>query len=175
MENISDVLKSDNGIPIGIMAVFVFFLVIVMAKHGYFHYQGKGLSIGKTENEVRAILLKQKEFVLQYCSYLTLIIISDMQKKGCTVSYVNTDYVIEKVVDEWLSWLIVNHVCEESNYLALKVKQTKLIVFKAVGKVNPELLQNEDYVDYFNTMCETHTVDFIKGVLGIYKSETKER
>ena len=140
---------------------------------GYFSFKMKGLTVGRTEGELRAILLKQKEFLLQYCSYLTLMIISDLSKLGVETTYVNADYCVEKVVDEWLGWLLVNHVTNEEAYVKLKTQQSRLIMLKAIGRVNSDLLQREDLVEYFDKICERSTKEIIAGVLGVYKMEKK--
>lgn len=175
MEGVSSVLTSSNGIAIAIICVLTIFVLLLMGKLGLFSYKGKGLCVGRTENEVRAILLKQKEYLLQYCSYLTQNIISDMAKKDINISYINTDYVVEKVVDEWLGWLLVNNIREDESYINLKIQQSRLIMLKAIGRVNPGLLQDEEFVNYFNTLCEKTTKDIIKGMLSVYRMEKREK
>ena len=159
---------------LAVILLLAIILLLLLSRLGYFSFKVKGLAIGQTENEVRAILLKQKEFLLQYCSYLTQSIISDLQKKNVVISYINTDYVVEKVVDEWLGWLLVNHISEEEAYVKLKVQQTRLIMLKAIGRVNADLLQNEALMEYFDNLCECATLTIIKGVLSVYKMENKK-
>ena len=171
MSEFFNVLEGGNGIAILIILVIFTILLLVFGRHGYFSFTGKGLRVGRTEGELRTILLKQKEFLLQYCSYLTLTIISDLSKLGIELSYVSVDYVVEKVVDEWLGWLLVNHILEEEAYVSLKVKQTKLIMLKAVGRVNSQLLQDENLVSYFDNLCERVTKEIIKGILSVYRNE----
>ena len=169
MESVSKILISSNGITILLLVFIGIAVFMLLGKAGYFSFKGKNVTIGRTEGEVRATLLKQKEFLLQYCSYLTLMIISDLAKFGVKdVSYVNTDYVVEKVVDEWLGWLLVNHA-----YIKLKTQQSRLIMLKAIGRVNSELLQKEELLNYFEGICEKCTKEIINGVLGVYKIEKK--
>lgn len=173
MESIEKILVSANGVTILLLVFIGIAIFMLLGKAGYFSFKGKRVIIGRTENEVRSILLKQKEFVLQYCSYLTQNIILDLAKVNIEVTYVNTDYVVEKVVDEWLGWLFVNHVSNDQAYIELKTQQTKLIMLKAIGKVNPDLLQSEDLLKYFDELCKRATIDIIKGVLSVYKQEIK--
>lgn len=173
MGSIEKILVSANGVTILLLVFIGIAIFMLLGKAGYFSFKGKRVTIGRTENEVRSILLKQKEFVLQYCSYLTQNIIFDLAKVNIEVTYVNTDYVVEKVVDEWLGWLFVNHVSNEQAYIELKTQQTKLIMLKAIGKVNPGLLQSEELVKYFDDICKRATIDIIKGVLSVYKQEIK--
>lgn len=174
MDSVSTILTSANGITILLLVFIGVAVFMALGQAGYFSFKGKNITVGRTEGEVRAVILKQKEFLLQYCSYLTLMIISDLAKMGVTdVSYVNTDYVVEKVVDEWLGWLLVNHVSESETYVKLKVQQSRLIMLKAVGRVNPSLLQKEELVHYFDSLCEKATKEIIKGVLGVYNLEKK--
>lgn len=173
MESVEKILVSANGVTILLLVFIGIAIFMLLGKAGYFSFKGKAVTIGRTENEVRSILLKQKEFVLQYCSYLTQNIISDMAKVNVEVSYVDTDYVVEKVVDEWLGWLFVNHITDDQAYIDLKTQQTKLIMLKAIGKVNPDLLQSERLVKYFDDICKRATTDIIKGVLSVYKQEVK--
>lgn len=173
MGSIEKILVSANGVTILLLVFIGIAIFMLLGKAGYFSFKGKRVTIGRTENEVRSILLKQKEFVLQYCSYLTQNIIFDLAKVNIEVTYVNTDYVVEKVVDEWLGWLFVNHVSNDQAYIELKTQQTKLIMLKAIGKVNPDLLQSEELVKYFDDICKRATIDIIKGVLSVYKQEIK--
>ena len=173
MGSIEKILVSANGVTILLLVFIGIAIFMMLGKAGYFSFKGKRVTIGRTENEVRSILLKQKEFVLQYCSYLTQNIIFDLAKVNIEVTYVNTDYVVEKVVDEWLGWLFVNHVSNDQAYIELKTQQTKLIMLKAIGKVNPDLLQSEELVKYFDEICKRATIDIIKGVLSVYKQEIK--
>lgn len=174
MESVSKILISSNGITILLLVFIGIAVFMLLGKVGYFSFKGKNVTIGRTEGEVRATLLKQKEFLLQYCSYLTLMIISDLAKFGVKdVSYVNTDYVVEKVVDEWLGWLLVNHVSNDDAYIKLKTQQSRLIMLKAIGRVNSELLQKEELLNYFEGICEKCTKEIINGVLGVYKIEKK--
>lgn len=175
MKDAGNVLTSSNGIAIAVIFILAVILLLLLARLGYFSFKGKGLSVGKTENEVRAVLLKQKEFLLQYCSYLTQSIISDLVKKGIEITYINIDYVVEKTVDEWLGWLLVNHITEADAYVKLKTRQTEFIMLKAIGRVNPELLQNEELVSYFNNLCERTTKDIIKGMLSVYSTERSDK
>lgn len=174
MESVEKILTSANGVTILILIFIGVAIFMLLGKAGYFSFKGKNVTIGRTENEVRSVLLKQKEFVLQYCSYLTQNIISDLAKVNVEVTYVNTDYVVEKVVDEWLGWLLVNHISEEEAYVKLKVQQTRLIMLKAIGRVNADLLQNEALMEYFDNLCECATLTIIKGVLSVYKMENKK-
>ena len=173
MESVEKILTSANGVTILILIFIGVAIFMLLGKAGYFSFKGKNVTIGRTENEVRSILLKQKEFVLQYCSYLTQNIISDLAKVNIEVTYVNTDYVVEKVVDEWLGWLFVNHITDDQAYIDLKTQQTKLIMLKAIGRVNPDLLQSESLMSYFDGICKRVTADIIKGVLSVYKQEVK--
>lgn len=173
MDSAATILTSANGITILLLVFIGIAVFMLLGKAGYFSFRGKNVTIGRTEDEVRTILLKQKEFVLQYCSFLTQNIISDMAKAGVEVTYVNTDYVVEKVVDEWLGWLLVNHITEEASYVELKTQQTKLIMLKAIGKVNPKLLQSERLEKFFDDVCKKSTIEIIKGVLSVYKQEKK--
>ena len=173
MESVENILTSANGVTILILIFIGVAIFMLLGKAGYFSFKGKNVTIGRTENEVRSVLLKQKEFVLQYCSYLTQNIISDLAKVNVEVTYVNTDYVVEKVVDEWLGWLFVNHITDDQAYIDLKTQQTKLIMLKAIGKVNPDLLQSENLMKYFDEICQRSTTDIIKGVLSVYNQEVK--
>lgn len=175
MKEAGEVLTSSNGIAIAVIFILAVILLLLLARLGYFSFKGKGLTVGKTENEVRSTLLKQKEFLLQYCSYLSQSMMSDLVKKRIEITYINIDYVVEKTVDEWLGWLLVNHITEEESYIKLKTQQTKLIMLKAVGRVNPELLQNEELVNYFNSLCDKTTKEIIKGILTVYKTERIEK
>ena len=169
MESVEKILVSANGVTI----------LLLLGKAGYFSFKNKNITIGRTEGEVRAVILKQKEFLLQYCSYLTLVLVNDLTKFGVDdVSYVNTDYVVEKdpvgkIVSHQLLDAVLNHVTDDEAYVKLKIQQSRLIMLKAIGRVNPLLLQKEELVHYFDSICEKTTKEIIKGVLGVYNLEKK--
>ena len=63
MKEAGAVLMSSNGIAIAVILILAIILLLLLSRLGYFSFKVKGLAIGQTENEVRAILLKQKEFL----------------------------------------------------------------------------------------------------------------
>ena len=65
MGSIEKILVSANGVTILLLVFIGIAIFMLLGKAGYFSFKGKRVTIGRTENEVRSILLKQKEFVLQ--------------------------------------------------------------------------------------------------------------
>lgn len=171
MKEVGEVLSSSNGIPVLLIVVVSVIVLLLFAKLGFFRFKGKGLVVGKTENELRAILLKQKEFIHQYFSCITQEILANLEKMGIDSTYVQVNFVVEKVIDQWLGWMLVNHISDNEHYVNLKIEQSKMIMTKALGLVNRSLLQDTELMEYLNKECERASIEVIKGILEIYKLE----
>lgn len=172
MESVATVLTSSNLIPLAVSIGALLVLLAVLAKVGFFSFKGFGLKVGKTESEVRALIIKQKEFVLEYCSSRVQTVLSDLNKDSeNSLSYINVSYVFEQMVDVVLGWLLVNNIRDDKNYIESKVLEANLTVTKAVGKINNKLLQDEEVKNYLEKICREFTVEIITELLKIKKLE----
>lgn len=114
-------------------------------------------------------MIKEKEYTIMFCSNLIQQIISDLKFRGLDIGYVNISYVLEKVVIEWLGWLMVNNINGSEEYINNKCQQVEFIILKGVGKVNIDLLQKASLKEYIHEECYKWTRELINGLLTIKK------
>lgn len=112
-ESIGNVLTSNNAIAVLITLLILVIVAAVLAKVGIFQFKGKGVTIGGDEDE-RAIIRQQTEW--------TQLFIQSMQQlpifEGSDTYH--TLYILEKVFDEVLSWIVFNHISDSENYISIK-------------------------------------------------------
>lgn len=116
-ESIGNVLTSNNAVAVLITLLILVIVAAVLAKVGIFQFKGKGVTIGGDEDE-RAIIRQQTEW--------TQLFIQSMQQLPIfedSDTY-HTLYILEKVFDEVLSWIVFNHISDSENYIS--IKQEKL-------------------------------------------------
>lgn len=110
---IEKILLSDNS------AIVLFFLVIIIlllahfSKKGVFKWHTEKLTIGASENE-RAIIRQQVEWAeLEIESLASMEIFSHVDEW-------RTKYILEKMFDEILQWIIFNHIKDSPEYISIK-------------------------------------------------------
>lgn len=110
---IEKILLSDNS------AIVLFFLVIIIlllahfSKKGVFKWHTERLTIGASENE-RAIIRQQVEWTeLEIESLASMEIFSHVDEW-------RTKYILEKMFDEILQWIIFNHIKDSPEYISIK-------------------------------------------------------
>lgn len=112
-ESIGNVLTSNNAIAVLITLLILVIVAAVLAKVGIFQFKGKGVTIGGDEDE-RAIIRQQTEW--------TQLFIQSMQQlpifEGSDTYH--TLYILEKVFDEVLNWIVFNHISDSENYISIK-------------------------------------------------------
>lgn len=104
---------SNNAIAVLVTLLILVIVAAVLAKVGVFQFKGKGVTIGGDEDE-RAIIRQQTEW--------TQLFIQSMQQlpifEGNDTYH--TLYVLEKVFDEVLNWIVFNHISDGENYISIK-------------------------------------------------------
>ena len=110
---IEKILLSDNS------AIVLFFLVIIIlllahfSKKGVFKWHTERLTIGASENE-RAIIRQQVEWAeLEIESLASMEIFNHVDEW-------RTKYILEKMFDEILQWIIFNHIKDSPEYISIK-------------------------------------------------------
>lgn len=112
-ESIGNVLTSNNAVAVLITLLILVIVAAVLAKVGIFQFKGKGVTIGGDEDE-RAIIRQQTEW--------TQLFIQSMQQLPIfedSDTY-HTLYILEKVFDEVLNWIVFNHISDSENYISIK-------------------------------------------------------
>ena len=116
-EAIGTVLTSKNAHPILITILLLIIIIAILAKLGIFRLNVKGVNIGGNEDE-RAIIRQQTEW--------SQLFILGLQNHPIFKGYneYHTLWVLEKVFDEVLNWIVFNHISDSENYIS--IKQEKL-------------------------------------------------
>ena len=114
---ISDVLTSGNASSVLLTILLLIIIIAILAKLGIFRLNVKGVNIGGDEDE-RAIIRQQTEW--------SQLFILGLQKHPVFKGYdgYHTLWVLEKIFDEVLNWIVFNHISDSENYIS--IKQEKL-------------------------------------------------
>lgn len=112
-ESIGNVLISNNAIAVLVTLLILVIVAAVLAKVGIFQFKGKGVTIGGDEDE-RAIIRQQTEWTQLFIQSLQQLPIFEGNDTYHTL------YVLEKVFDEVLNWIVFNHISDGENYISIK-------------------------------------------------------
>lgn len=153
-ETIGNTLASDNALLILITLVTLVLVISILAKLGLFRLNIKGINIGSDEDE-RAIIRQQIEW--------SQLFIQAFQKQPIFEGYdtYRTLYVLEKVFDEVLSWVVFNHISTSENYIS--IKQEKLWNLIQTLSIDPRFSSDEfKHLIYTNTSVIINRLVYIR-------------
>lgn len=123
MEIIGDVLTSSNGI---IVAILFTIIVIIGMKYGSIKVNTDKIKVGIDSGEAeRAIMRNQKE----WCK-LSLEAFERNLPKFEGYDTIRGQLVLEKIYDEMVDWIMLNHIRTESKYVEIKQANVWNIVQK---------------------------------------------
>lgn len=110
---IGGVLTSGNAWMVLISFLVVILVASILAKKGILQLNVHGVKFGGDEDE-RAIIRQQTEW--------SQLFIASMQQldifEGSDTYH--TLYVLEKIFDEVLNWIVFNHISDSENYISIK-------------------------------------------------------
>lgn len=110
---IEKILLSDNSATVLFFLVIIILLLAHLSNKGVFKWHTEKLTIGASENE-RAIIRQQVEWTeLEIESLATAEIFSHVDEW-------RTKYILEKLFDEVLQWIIFNHIKDSPEYISIK-------------------------------------------------------
>lgn len=110
---IEKILLSDNSATVLFFLVIIIILLAHLSNKGVFKWHTEKLTIGASENE-RAIIRQQVEWTeLEIESLATAEIFSHVDEW-------RTKYILEKLFDEVLQWIIFNHIKDSPEYISIK-------------------------------------------------------
>mgnify|MGYP003312938289 CR=1 FL=1 len=112
-EAVGNILTSSNALLVLITLVILVLVISILAKLGIFSLNIKGVNIGGDEDE-RAIIRQQTEW--------SQLFILGLQKHPIFKGYdtYHTLWVLEKMFDEVLNWIVFNHISDSENYISIK-------------------------------------------------------
>ena len=110
---IEKILLSDNSATVLFFLVIIILLLAHFSKKGVFKWHTERLTIGASENE-RSIIRQQVEWAeLEIESLASMEIFSHVDEW-------RTKYILEKMFDEILQWIIFNHIKDSPEYISIK-------------------------------------------------------
>ena len=140
---LQEILTSNNFLKsvVGIGALVILFAVLV--KKGLISFKGKGLKVGHSDEEERAIIRTQIQWCESDCNNMLRELTKNLPE-GTNMNEYKAKYTVEKVLDELVKIVIFNHITPEPTYIKLKQD----LIWSVVSSINPEPLWNnlEDIV-----------------------------
>lgn len=158
-DSIKNVLVSDNALAVLITLIVLVLILAFLAKKGIFQFNGKGVTIGDNEDE-RAVIRQQTEW--------SQLFIQSMQQLPILegADEYHTLYILEKIFDEALSWIVFNHISDSENYISIKQEK--------VWNLTQTLVTEKKYTtEEFRTIVYENTEKLIKRLVHIRKNYRK--
>lgn len=160
MEIIGDILTSSNGI---IIAILFTIMVIICIKYGNIKVNTDKIKLGIDSGETeRAIMRNQKD----WCK-LSLEAFERNMPKFDSYDAIRGQLVLEKIYDEMVDWIMLNHIRTESKYIEIKQANIWNIVQK--WTVNEHFKTEE-----FREVLNKHVKNDIEMMVKIRKDYNKK-
>lgn len=113
-ETISNVLTSNNIIPIGIILILVICTMAILAKMGLVSFHGKGVSVGNGDKE-RNIIRHQIDYAEGACTDFFI----RLERKPGFEEW-RAKYIMERAYDVLVRIISYNHIQVEDTYIELR-------------------------------------------------------
>lgn len=158
-EAIGTVLTSKNAHSILITILLLIIIIAILAKLGIFRLSVKGVNIGGDEDE-RAIIRQQTEW--------SQLFIQGLQKHPIFKGHdeYRTLWILERMFDEVLSWIVFNHISDSENYISIKQEKIWNLILT--------LVTNEKFTSQeFQDIVYENTEKLIKRLVYIRKNYHK--
>lgn len=120
-ETINNTLNGSWQTLLFVFATII--MIVVLIKSDYLKIRTAHVKIGVDEKE-RAILRQQTEWTYQFVTGLYGII----SEKYPQINPLKTQYVLEKIYDEIVIWIMFNHITRSEMYLMVKQEKLRGIV-----------------------------------------------
>jgi hypothetical protein len=113
-EAISNVLTSNNIIPIGIILILVILTMAILARMGLVSFHGKGVSVGNGDKE-REIIRHQIDYAEGACTDFFIRV----ERKPSFEEW-RAKYIMERAYDVLVRIISYNHIQVEDTYIELR-------------------------------------------------------
>lgn len=158
-ESFTNILTSNNGIPLFILVVLLVLLVIRMGiklgKVGLLSIHTKHFSIGKNISE-RELIRRQIEGAHDFIMSIEGKLVSDNMKYD---EYF-TKYILERVYDKVIEWIMFNHITVNQLYIQDKQDTVLNLIYA--------LPVNEDFkTPEFKTRVEKWVKELIERLVNV--------
>ena len=144
---IAKVLTNSNALLVLVFLVIFFLLFVLCARTGLIQIKTAGFRMGADSRE-RDIIRQQAEWAYSFIMGLKSQIQADEKKYN---GYL-TRYVLERVYDEVVSWVVFNHINLESDYISIKQEKIKSIVL-AMSDIDPKY-KSKDFLKKIDKWVE---------------------
>lgn len=156
-ETIGKVLNGSNTGIILIFILIVFLVIIFSIKNKWFMLKTNHIEIGASD--------KERDIIRRQCEYGHNFIMS-IQGKIMTndSSYDSyfTKYILERIYDEVVNWIIYNHISQDDDYVSIKQDQLTNLVYS--------LVINDDFkTPEFKSRMDNWTREMIERLVKIRK------
>ena len=157
MQWLVDLINSPHAGLVLMLAGFVVVLAIFLTKRGLLGIHTKYVSLGDGARE-QAIIRNQIEDAYLFISSLEgKIMVDNSQYNGYF-----TKYVLEKVYDKVVEWIIYNHITDNEVYVQTKQDQLRSLVYSL--NVRDEFKTPE-----FAARMDKWTLELIKKLIRVRK------
>ena len=158
-ESISNVLTSGNATAVLLTLIMLVIVLAILAKKGIFQFNGKGVTIGDNEDE-RAVIRQQTEWSQLFVQSMRQLPIFEGSDTYHTL------YILEKVFDEVLSWIVFNHISDSENYISIKQE-------KIWNLIQTLVIDKKFTTEEFRQIIYDNTETLIKRLVHIRKNYRK--
>lgn len=158
MDSIINGLTSDNGWLIAILIIIIIVLCIIGAKHGWVAIKTDTIQVGRDASiREQTIIRNQIEWAKNAIEGFE----HDIPKTE-TYDEFRGKFVLEKVYDEVIKWIIFNHIEKTKTYIGLKQES----VISIIKKYSYSEIYSSD--DFLNSVKD-HVVYIIEHLIDIRK------
>lgn len=123
-ETIKEILSGENATQTFIFIIVILCFIIFGVKGSLIKISTPHVKIGVDEIE-RAILRQQTEWTLNFVNGLYGII----TEKYPQIDPLKTKYVLERIYDEIVIWIMFNHITRSEMYIMVKQEKLRGVVF----------------------------------------------
>ena len=170
---ISNIMTSTHAEAVLVALVFLAILFLLAAKNGVFFVNRAGVRIGKQEKDIRVLLLKEVDFTKRF-------VIAKLQEL-CAIhknQYVQFDYfhvvlIFEKVLDEFLVWILVNNLSDDVDFIREKQSAMYEVFSAQIGEMNKDLRADSDYMALILEFTNDFVAEFLKKIVSLKKKYEK--
>lgn len=150
MQWLSDILTSSNAVVV-LSFLLVFTIIgIILVKKGLLRFKGKGVELGND---------KDRNLIRDQWDYTTAVCEGKLSKLHDHISDVNLcKHIIDKVVDLFQLWIIVNAMSDNENYVKAKQKQVYAAICK---RYTDEWIEGDE----FKSCCNRFVEDLIRDLV----------
>ena len=163
MDSVMNGLMSNNGWIIALLIAIIAFLIIKSAKAGLFSYKSNKIQIGRDDREIEQIIIRNQ---FDYAKDMIESLERDIPRFE-NYSEDRGRFVLEKLFDEVIKWIVLNHIEKTKSYVGIKQKKVLNIIRK--------YSKNDLYTtDEFNEYVKKQVKDMIYTLVDIREEYNKQ-